>query len=84
MVDNFQLSSSVLLERLKDLEQFKQQVEINQILPSLGLGDTADRNRISEMQKAYMPNQKTYPLKDRKQHRSCQRYVSFLKFELLF
>ena len=49
MVDNFQLSSSVLLERLKDLEQFKQEVEINQILPSLGLGDTADRNRISEM-----------------------------------
>lgn len=62
MVDNFQLSSSVLLERLKDLEQFKQQVEINQILPSLGLGDTADRNRISEMQKAYMPNSKNIPL----------------------
>lgn len=49
MVDNFQLSSSVLLERLKDLEQFKQEVEINQILPSLGLGDTADKNRISEL-----------------------------------
>lgn len=62
MVDNFQLSSSVLLERLKDLEQFKQQVEINQILPTLGLGDTADRNRISEMQRAYMPNAKNIPL----------------------
>ena len=27
MIDNFKLSSSVLLERLKDLEQFKQQME---------------------------------------------------------
>jgi hypothetical protein len=27
MVDNFKLSSSVLLERLKDLEQFKLQIE---------------------------------------------------------
>lgn len=27
MVDNFKLSSSVLLERLKDLEQYKQQAE---------------------------------------------------------
>ena len=27
MVDNFNLSSSVLLERLKDLEQFKAQAE---------------------------------------------------------
>lgn len=27
MVDNFKMSSSVLLERLKDLEQYKQQAE---------------------------------------------------------
>ncbi len=27
LVDNFKLSSSVLLERLKDLEQFKEQME---------------------------------------------------------
>ena len=27
MVDNFKLSSSVLLERLKDLEHYKSQVE---------------------------------------------------------
>ena len=29
MIDNFQLTSSVLLERLKDLEQWKQEQEIS-------------------------------------------------------
>jgi len=29
MVDNFQMSVTVLLERLKDLEGFKQSIELN-------------------------------------------------------
>lgn len=36
MVDNFKLSSSVLLERLKDLEQYKQQAEQMAHLAQMG------------------------------------------------
>ena len=51
MVDNFKLSSGVLLERLKDLQQFKDQFE-----------QMKRYQEPSALQKSYMPQADFNPL----------------------
>ena len=49
MVENFKVSSSMLLERLKDLEQFKEQMEQLKQLQMKGLGPEDQQYYLSQM-----------------------------------
>lgn len=49
MVENFKISSSMLLERLKDLEQFKEQMEQLKQLQMKGLGPEDQQDYLNQL-----------------------------------